>query len=123
MRTRTLRIARYAHAVIVACAVFAPLGSAAAQAPAPYRSSMRDTCEAELAKDKAWQAELRQSIRPDVHQEDAAILVRNKQHVIMAYGALWGLTVVFLLLLWLRQRRLLGEMDRLAKQIAKSAAE
>jgi hypothetical protein len=41
----------------------------------------------------------------------------------MAYGALWGLTVVFLVLLWLRQRRLMAEIERLAQQISKAAAE
>lgn len=106
--------------LIAALALTAPIGSALAAEP--YRSPMREQCEAELAKDKAWAAEQRQSIRPDVHEEDAAIMMKNKKHVVMAYGALWGLTVIFLVLMWLRQRRLMAEMDRLAKQI-KDAAE
>jgi hypothetical protein len=106
--------------LIAACALFAPLGSALAAEP--YRSAMREQCEAELAKDPGWAAEARQSVRPDVHQEDAAIMLKNKKHVVMAYAALWGLTVVFLVLMWLRQRRLTAEMDRLAQQI-KAAAE
>jgi hypothetical protein len=113
------RIARFALAATVLCALLAPLGAAAQ----PYQSPMREQCEAELDKDKAWNAELRNSLRPEVHQEDANIMARNKKHVVMAYGALWGLTVVFLVLMWLRQRRMREEMERLAAQIAKAASE
>jgi len=118
MRTRIIRLAL---PLIAACAILAPLASA--WAAEPYRSPMRQQCESELVKDKGWNAELRQSVRPEVHQEDANITMKNKKHVVMAYAGLWGLTVVFVVLLWLRQRRLLAEMDRLAEQIRKAAAE
>jgi hypothetical protein len=121
-----MRMIRIALPVVILAGVLlalvAPLGAAWAADP-PYKSPMRVQCEAELEKDPAWAAELRQSVRPEVHQEDSNILVKNKKHVVMAYAALWGLTVVFLVLLWMRQRRLLAEMDRLAKQIEKAAAE
>ncbi len=117
------RIIRYALPItILVCALLAPIG-AAAQPAQLYKSPMRDQCEAELVKDKAWAAELLNDMRPAVHQEDANIIARNKKHVVIAYGALWGLTVVFLVLMWLRQRRLLAEMDRLAQQITKAAGE
>jgi hypothetical protein len=121
MRTRMTRVVRIALPVLLACAVFAPLGTAGAAEP--YRSPMRAKCEQELEKDKGWHAELRQSVRPDVHQEDANITMRNKKHVVMGYAALWGLTVIFLVLMWLRQRRLMAEMERLTQQIAKAAGE
>jgi hypothetical protein len=114
-------IARHALPVVIACALLAPLGSA--MAAEPYRSPMRAQCEAELDKDRGWWAELRQSVRPDVHEEDAKIMLRNKKHVVIAYGALWGLTVLFLVMMWLRQRRLVAEMERLAQQIARAASE
>ena len=120
MRNRIIRFAL--PITILVCALLAPLG-AAAQPAEQYRSPMREQLEAELAKDKGWQAELRNAMRPEVHQEDANIMAKNKKHVVMAYGALWGLTVVFVVLLWLRQRRLLAEIDRLAQQISKAAAE
>lgn len=117
------RIVRYALPITVMLfALLAPIG-AAAQPAQPYRAAMREQCERELEKDKAWLAELRNTMRPQVHQEDANIIAKNKKHVVMAYAALWGLTVVFVVLLWLRQRRLLAEMERLAQQIAKAAAE
>jgi hypothetical protein len=100
------------------------LGVAAADEPAkPYRSEMRDQCEAELAKDQLWSAELEESVRPAVHEADAAVMLKNKKHVVMAYAALWILTVAFLVLLWLRQRKLVAELDRLEAKVAKAAQE
>jgi hypothetical protein len=117
------RIIRYALPIsILVCALLAPTG-AAAQPAKPYQSPIREKCEAEQAKDPVWQAEALNAMRPEVHQEDANIIVKNKKHVVMAYAALWGLTVLFVVLMWLRQRRLLAEMDRLAQQIAKAAGE
>ena len=120
-------ILRYALPAVLALGVLTGSGlaasAAAPQPPAPYHSPMRPQCEQELGKDKAWQAELRDSVRAEVHEQDAAITMANKKHVVMAYGALWGLTVVFLVLLWLRQRRLTGEIAALEDQIKKAAAE
>ncbi|HUS63904.1 MAG TPA: hypothetical protein VMZ28_05135 [Kofleriaceae bacterium] len=99
-------------------------GVAAADEPAkPYRSEMREKCEEELAKDKLWSAELQESVRPSVHEADAAIMLKNKKHVVMAYAALWILTVAFLVLLWLRQRKLVAEIARLEARVSKAAAE
>jgi hypothetical protein len=122
MQSRIARIAPLALPIIIlACVLLAPIG--AASAAEPYKSAMREQCEQELAKDLGWGAELRNSMRPAVHQEDANIMLKNKKHVVMAYAALWGLTVAFLVLLWLRQRRLVAELERLGQQINKAAAE
>lgn len=117
------RIIRFALPIIAACAVLAPIAAWAAEPPRPYSSPKRQECDAEIAKDAAWQSDLRNECRVQVHQEDANLFARNKKHVIIAYAALWGLTVLFAVLMWLRQRRLMAEMDRLAKQIAKASAE
>ena len=101
----------------------APQAGARKEPPRSYQSPMRAECEAELAKDKGWNAELRASLRPEVHQEEAALIQKNKKHVVMAYAALWVLTVLFLVLLWLRQKRLVAELDALEKKVAKAAAE
>ena len=112
------------RAILILMMVAAFEGVAAADEPAkPYRSEMRDQCEAELAKDKQWSAELEQSVRPAVHEADAAIMLKNKKHVVMAYGALWVLTVAFLVMMWLRQRKLTAEIARLEAKVAKAAEE
>ncbi len=91
--------------------------------PRAYQSPMRDQCEAELGKDKGWNAELRDSLRPEVHEAEAGLITRNNKHVVMAYAALWILTVGFVILLWTRQRRLLAELDALEKKVAKAAEQ
>lgn len=112
------------RAILILILVAAFAGAAAADEPAkPYRSEMRETCEAELAKDKLWSAELQESVRPAVHEADANIMLKNKKHVVMAYAALWILTVAFLVLLWLRQRKLVADIARLESKVAKAAEE
>ena len=112
------------RAILIFMLVAGAAGVAAADEPArPYRSEMREQCEAELARDKLWSAELQESVRPAVHEADAAVMLKNKKHVVMAYGALWVLTVAFLVMLWLRQRKLLAEIGRLEAKVAKAAAE
>ena len=98
-------------------------GEAAPGPARPYRADpeLRQQCEAELAKDRGWQADLENQLRPKVHQDDATVMLKNKRHVVMAYAALWVLTAAFLVLLWLRQRRLLAEIDRLGEQVKKAA--
>src|SRR5688572_10820852 len=112
------------RAILITILIAVSAGVAAADEPAkPYRSEMREQCEAELARDKLWSAELQESVRPAVHEADAAIMLKNKKHVVMAYGALWVLTVAFLVLMWLRQRKLTAEIARLEAKVAKAAAE
>jgi hypothetical protein len=101
---------------------------AAAQPPAKepprsYQSPMRGQCEAELGKDKGWRAELKDSLRPEVHEAEAALIQKNEKHVVMAYAALWILTVVFLVLLWFRQARLVREIAELEDKVAKAAEQ
>jgi hypothetical protein len=96
---------------------------APAGASAPYTSPMRAECEAELAKDKRWQAELGNQMRPEVHQQDASLMMTNKKHVVMAYAALWILVVVFLVLMWMRQQKLTAEIARLERDLKKAAEQ
>ena len=95
----------------------------AKEPPRSYQSPMRDQCEAELSKDKGWSAELKASLRPEVHEAEAALIQRNEKHVVMAYAGLWILTVAFVILLWFRQRRLVTELEVLEKKVAKAAEE
>jgi len=110
-------------------ALLALAGSRAARAqpakepPRSYQSPMRDQCEAELAKDRGWSAQLKDSLRPSVHEAEAGLITRNNKHVVMAYAAVWILTVGFVVLLWFRQRRLVAELDALEKKVAKAAEQ
>ncbi len=115
-------------AFVASVALVALAGSAGAQpaepaADGPYTSAMRAQCEAELAKDKRWSAELSDSLRPSVHQADTNLMMTNKKHVVMAYAALWVCAVVFVVLLWLRQQKLSAEIARLEADLKKAAAQ
>ena len=91
--------------------------------PRAYQSPMRAECEAELEKDKKWTAELKDTLRPEVHEAEAALIQRNEKHVVMAYAGLWVLTVGFLVLLWIRQRKLVAELEALESKVAKAAEQ
>src|SRR3990172_3231551 len=100
--------------VVAAAAPPAP-AAGAPSADAPYHSPMRNTCEDELRKDKDWNKILRDQLRAGVHEEDADLMLRNKQHVQYAYAAMWVLVAVFLGFLYRKQQGLRGEINRLEK--------
>jgi len=85
--------------------------------PPPYASPLRDECTAELRKDARWRAELRKQLRDKIHDEDAALMLRNKRHVVYAYASIWILSVLFLVRLWWRQRRLTAEIEQLRADV------
>jgi hypothetical protein len=96
---------------------------AAAQPTAPYSSPLRAQCEAELARDARWSAELRDRVRPEVHQEDAQLMLVNKRHVVLAYGVLWAMVAGTVLLMWLRQRRLQEQIAQLERDLERAARD
>ncbi len=110
-------------ACLVALVTLASAQPAAAQPAEPYQSPMRAQCEEELAKDARWWAELRAELLPVLHEEETDAIVNNNRHVIMAYAALWVLVVFFVLFMWVRQRRLQEEIERLEQEVAKASEE
>jgi CcmD family protein len=97
--------------------------SASGEPDKPYRSPMQEQCEIELRKDKVWYATLEEQLRADVHQQDANLIARNNKHVILAYAAIWILTVGFVFFLWTRQRVLRAEISRLERDLATAAGD
>jgi CcmD family protein len=89
----------------------------------PYRSTMRSQCEDELEKDADWRADVKLRIAPEVHAEDAQQMLTNRRHVVMSYAALWVLVAGFVVFMWLRQRGLLAEIERLEREIAQAAKD
>jgi CcmD family protein len=89
----------------------------------PYRSAMRSQCEDELEKDADWRADVKLRIAPEVHAEDAQQMLTNRRHVIMAYAALWVLVAGFVVFMWLRQRGLQAEIERLEREIVQAAKD
>lgn len=106
--------------VLLLVATLAAPAAAQVTGDGPYQSPMRDQCTAELEKDAGWRAELVQDLRAVVHEQDAALMLRNKQHVVAAYAVIWGLAVVFVVFVWLRQRKLAAEIERLERELEKA---
>ncbi len=101
-----------------------------------YVSPIREACTEAMRHDLAWRsqirtkhllpqvrAEIRAELRPDVHAEDTALILKNRRHVVMAYAALWIIVVIFVVALWIRQRNLFREIGELETQLARAIAE
>jgi C4-dicarboxylate-specific signal transduction histidine kinase len=112
----------------------APAERAAAPAPAPAAAPLtRDQIIDALAKDKALEEDfLRQfkarhalelnEITRQRHDDDSKQIALNKRHVVMAYAALWILSVVFLVVLWRRQQTLNARIAQLQKELESAVA-
>jgi len=101
-----------------------------------YVSPIRELCTKAMRQDTGWRshirtkylltqvrAEIRAELRPDVHAQDTELILRNRRHVVMAYAALWVIVVIFVVILWLRQRSLSREIGELETQLARAIAE
>ena len=104
-------------------AVAPQIASAQAKSAAPYVSEVRDQCIAELAKDAEIRVACMNSYSDQFHDQDARRWTRNNKHVVMAYGALWGIVVVFVVGMWIRQRGLTSQISKLEAELKKAAAE
>lgn len=109
--------------VVLALGLAAATPAAAQPAEEPYRSPMRDPCEQELEKDAAWRASIKDELIPVVHEQESRSIVNNNRHVVMAYAALWIVVVIFVFYMWVRQRRLQAEIERLEREVAEASRE
>lgn len=87
--------------------------------PTPKRESLA-ACYAMASKDKKMLAHLKIMMSPDIHEEQGNLMARDHKHVVMAYAALWILAVVFLVLLFLRQRLLTAEIIQLKSELGRA---
>jgi hypothetical protein len=110
--------------ILMVSLALAPLmASAQVKSPGPYVSEMRDQCIAELAKDAEIRVACMTQYSDEYHAQDAKQATKNNKHVVMAYGALWGIVAIFVVGMWLRQRKLSGQILQLEAELKKAAAE
>ncbi len=124
----TIKTTRLATIVLLLATLLVPVTALAIQPQerspeAPYVSPDRDRCEIELRKDLAWYATLKLQLRDDVHADESATFTRNNRHVIIAYIAIWVLTVGFVVMMFLRQGRLQAEVARLSSELARATKD
>ena len=65
----------------------------------------------------------REELAADIHEEEAHNVANNNRHVVLAYAALWAVVMLFVLYMWIRQRRLQEEIDRLEREVARAREE
>lgn len=99
-------------------------------APAPVAATpeqsdkkLAEQCLAATETDAALRARVKNRLRREIHEEDANLMVKNKRHVVMSYAVLWALVVVFLVLLYLRQRALLDRISVLSRDLAEATKD
>jgi len=91
--------------------------------PAPYVSEVRDQCISEMTKDAQIKVACMNDYSADYHEQDARQATMNKQFVVVAYAAIWAILAIFVVVMWLRQRKLSDEITRLEAELKKAAAE
>ncbi len=101
----------------------APPPPGMAQPGQSYNSPLRGQCMKELRQDDAWRASLEKELRIKIHEEDHDLIAKNHKHVFMAYSALWIIVVVFVMSMWVKQRSLRTEIERLQRDVERASDE
>lgn len=119
----TLRVFPIFALLLLALSAVPTTASAQVKGPAPYASEMRDECIAEMEKDARILAACEESHSSKYQVQDAKRAVKDKQFVVAAYAAIWAILAIFVIIMWLRQRKLSVEITRLETELKKAAAE
>jgi hypothetical protein len=99
---------------------------APAAAPVPTEdrvtpTALKHTCMDAINSDQQWTDELtaivEKRVRFQVHNQEAELIAMNKQHVVMAYVAMWLLAVAFLIAQWRRQQALRKQIESLQSEL------
>jgi CcmD family protein len=119
-------------AFVVLMLVCVPLVAAAQDAPAPggaegpgqiHLSPKQQECLQEIKNDPSFNAFIEEGARYAFHRDETSKATRNNEHVIMAYAAIWVLTVFFVVLVFLRQGKLKAELARLQADLARATKD
>jgi len=93
------------------------------QSAPPYQSPLRAQCMEEMLKDNNILTACKTQYSNEYHEQDARRAMADKKFVVSAYAAIWGILAVFVFLMWLRQRNLSQEIDRLERDLRKALKE
>jgi hypothetical protein len=117
--------------IIIPLSLMLACGVAAAQ---PTPPELKAQCTEALKNDKDWNAALFEQVKvwhagelkeiADArHEQEGAKIAKDKKHVILAYAAMWLLSVGFLVFLWRRQQALRAHIDQLKVELDKALKE
>jgi CcmD family protein len=109
-------------ALVVLFLVGAPV-VALAQPAAPALTPKQEECLQEIKNDPSFNAFIEEGARYAFHRDETSKLTRNNEHVVLAYAAIWVLTVFFVVLVFLRQGKLKAELARLQAEVARATKD
>ncbi|MEJ7598617.1 MAG: hypothetical protein WKG01_11975 [Kofleriaceae bacterium] len=82
------------------------------------------TAEIKIAPDKIQREQLvKDGMTIGIHEQHNAWVAKNQRHVILAYAAMWLLAAGFVLFLWRRQQRLVGDIQQLRRDLEAATKE
>jgi len=97
---------------------------ALAQPAQPDAATLRKTCADAMNADPTFAQAIVETINADTakqHREAADDVAKNQKHVIGAYAAMWVLGAAFLIFMWRRQQKLVGEIAQLKRDLEAAA--
>jgi CcmD family protein len=97
--------------------------TALAQPGPPQRTpaELRQICADAMNADPSFAQSIIETANADTakqHLEAADRVAKNERHVIIAYGAIWVVTALFVTFMWLRQLALKKEIAQLHTELA-----
>ena len=105
----------------------------AEQAPVPVDPTVeaaRNACTEAMNKDPSFAKSIIDTVdkqsdqkRIDAELDEANHIAKNKQHVILAYAAMWIIAALFVVFLWRRQQALKLEIVQLRRDLDAAAKE
>jgi len=110
-------------APVVAAAQDAPATGGAEGPSQIHLTPKQQECIQEIKSDPSFNALIEENARYAFHRDETSKLTRNNEHVVMAYAAIWVLTVFFVVLVFLRQGRLKAELARLQADLARATKD
>ncbi|MCX5743999.1 MAG: hypothetical protein NT062_16035 [Proteobacteria bacterium] len=115
-------------------ATVTPVAEPAVPTPTPAAAKdLRKTCTAAMNADPTFAAAIvktadetsaikRDQDIIDAHQRAAAKVAENERHVILAYAAMWILSIIFVIVLWRKQGGLNAEIATLRRDLEAALA-
>jgi hypothetical protein len=96
----------------------------------PEVQRMREMCTTAMNKDPSFAKSIIETLdkqidqkRLDAELDEAKHIAENKQHVILAYAAMWIIAALFVVFLWRRQQHLKLEIVQLRRDLDAAAKE
>lgn len=108
------------HLIIIAFLLVTGFRGLALAQSAPDTAALRKTCADAMNADPTFAEAIVKTINEDTalqHARAADAIAKNEKHVLGAYAAMWILAAAFLIFMWRRQQKLVGEIAQLKRDL------